>query len=68
MGEGGRSDITVAIARPAVEVAGYARDPRHLPAWAAGLAGGIEQVDGRWVADSPMGLVEMGASIEVFRD
>jgi hypothetical protein len=37
----------------------YARDPRNLPAWAAGLAAGIEQRAGRWVADSPMGEVEV---------
>lgn len=52
-------DIAVAIDRPAAEVAGYAREPGHLPAWAAGLAGGIEEVGGRWFASSPMGRVEV---------
>jgi hypothetical protein len=52
-------DIAVAVARPAAEVARYARDPRNLPAWAAGLAAGIEEVDGRWFAASPMGRVEV---------
>jgi hypothetical protein len=52
-------EISIRIERPAAEVAAYARDPAHLPAWAAGLAAGIEQRDGRWVADSPMGEVEV---------
>ena len=52
-------DIAVAIDRPAAEVAAFARDPRNLPAWAAGLSHGIEEVDGRWFASSPMGRVEV---------
>jgi hypothetical protein len=52
-------DIAVAIGRPAATVARFARDPRSLPAWAAGLAAGIEEVDGRWFAASPMGRVEV---------
>ena len=55
----GSQDIRVRIARPAAEVHAFARDPRNLPAWAAGLAAGIEQRAGRWVADSPMGEVEV---------
>ena len=43
--------------RPAADVYAYARDPANLPQWAAGLAAGIAQVDGEWVADSPMGRV-----------
>ena len=49
--------LSVHIDRPAAEVYRYAADPAHLPEWAAGLAGGIAQVDGEWVADSPMGRV-----------
>ena len=52
-------DIDVSIDRSAAEVAGYGRQPGNLPAWAAGLAGGIEEVDGRWFASSPMGRVEV---------
>ena len=52
-------EISVTIARPAAEVSAFARDPANLPAWAAGLAGGIEQAGGRWFADSPMGRVEV---------
>jgi hypothetical protein len=52
-------EISVRIDRAVADVARYARDPRNLPAWAAGLATGIEEVDGRWVAESPMGQVEV---------
>ena len=49
--------LTVSIDRPAPEVYRYARDPAHLPAWAAGLAAGIRLEHGEWTADSPMGPV-----------
>jgi len=49
--------LTVRIDRPAAAVYAYARDPGHLPAWAAGLAAGIRRERGEWVADSPMGRV-----------
>ena len=49
--------LTVSIQRPAGQVYAYARDPAHLPAWAAGLAAGIRRERGEWVADSPMGRV-----------
>jgi hypothetical protein len=49
--------LAVSIDRPAAEVYRYARDPAHLPSWAAGLAAGIRPERGEWVADSPMGRV-----------
>ena len=49
--------LTVSVDRPAAAVYEYARDPAHLPAWAAGLAAGIRLDRGEWVADSPMGRV-----------
>jgi hypothetical protein len=48
---------SVFIARDPTEVYAYAADPSHLPEWAAGLAGSIELVDGRWVADLAMGRI-----------
>lgn len=49
--------LAVSVDRPADAVYRYARDPAHLPDWAAGLAGGIRRERGEWVADSPMGQV-----------
>jgi hypothetical protein len=51
--------LTVTIDRPAAEVYRYARDYRNLPAWAAGLASGVRLVAGRWLADSPLGAIEV---------
>lgn len=49
--------IAIAIDRPAAAVYDYISNPANLPAWAAGLSTGIEQVDDHWVSDSPMGSV-----------
>ncbi|MDN3496784.1 hypothetical protein QL996_12660 [Planococcus sp. APC 4015] len=40
-------------------VARIAGDPEKLPLWAAGLSTGIRRESGRWIADSPMGVVEV---------
>lgn len=50
--------ISIRIAASAAAVYGYASDPANLPAWAQGLGGSIEEIDGQWVAESsPMGRV-----------
>ncbi|MFE9726973.1 SRPBCC family protein [Streptomyces sp. NPDC005794] len=49
--------LGIRIDRPAGEVYAYTSDPSHLPEWAAGLGRSIEEIDGRWIADSPMGRV-----------
>lgn len=51
--------ISRTIAAPPADVIAIAGDPARLPDWAAGLATGIREVDGRWVSDSPMGEVEV---------
>jgi uncharacterized protein YndB with AHSA1/START domain len=51
--------ISVYIERPAAEVYAYVVNPGNLPNWAAGLSGSIEQRDGRWLAESPMGEIEV---------
>ncbi len=51
--------IGVRIERDAEDVYEFCVDPANLPRWAAGLSGSIEQVDGRWFAESPMGRVEV---------
>jgi hypothetical protein len=53
--------LSVVIHRSAADVYDFAADPANLPLWAAGLASAaVEQVDGQWVADSPMGRVTVG--------
>jgi len=49
--------LSTHIDRPAQDVYDYASNPANTPEWAAGLAGSIDQVDGDWVAESPMGRV-----------
>lgn len=40
-------------------VSRVAGDPAQLPSWAAGLSSGVRHEAGRWLADSPMGVVEV---------
>lgn len=50
--------VSTVINRPSSAVYEYAADPANLPTWAGGLASStVEQVEGQWVADSPMGRV-----------
>jgi len=49
--------VAVWVDRPASAVYAYAADPRNLPTWAPGLLTSIDQVDGSWVAQSPLGEV-----------
>ena len=52
--------VGVVIDAPADEVYSFVVDPSNLSLWAAGLAqASVEEVDGRWYADSPMGRVEI---------
>jgi hypothetical protein len=51
--------LGIRIDRPAAEVYDYVSQPANLPAWAAGLSSAIELVEGRWVADSALGRVEV---------
>jgi hypothetical protein len=51
--------ISVSIDRSAEEVYAFASNPENLPQWAAGLSAGIRNVDGEWIAESPMGTVKI---------
>lgn len=51
--------ISISIARSPAEVYAFAVEPSNLPTWASGLASGIQQVDGAWIAHSPMGDVRV---------
>jgi hypothetical protein len=37
----------------------FASDPENLPKWAAGVSGSIKNVNGEWIAESPMGMVKI---------
>ncbi|MFH8760066.1 SRPBCC family protein [Streptomyces atroolivaceus] len=56
--------LSIHVDRPTREVYDYAADPSHLPEWAAGLGGSIEEIDGQWIADSPMGRVVVALAPE----
>ena len=51
--------ISVSINRPADQVYEFASNPQNLPKWAAGLSGSIENINGDWIAESPMGRVKV---------
>jgi hypothetical protein len=51
--------VSVSIDRSPEEVYAFAADPSNLPRWASGLAGGIRQVGGEWIADAPSGEVRI---------
>ena len=50
--------IDIVIERPWRAVYDFASDPRNLPRWAAGLAGGeVQREVSQWSMNSPMGRV-----------
>jgi hypothetical protein len=53
----GSRHISTHIDRSAQEVYDYASNPSNLPEWAPGLGSSVEEVDGQWIVDSPMGRV-----------
>ncbi|WP_413249409.1 SRPBCC family protein [Sinomonas flava] len=51
--------LSAAIALSPRAVSAFAGNPANLPRWAEGLAGGIREEHGRWIAESSMGEVEV---------
>lgn len=51
--------FSVSIERSPADVYAFAADPGNLPRWAKGLSGSIAEVNGEWMADSPMGKVKI---------
>lgn len=51
--------INVSINRTADQVYEFTSNPENLPRWAEGLSGSIKNVDGDWIANSPMGKVKV---------
>lgn len=51
--------VSVSIQRSPREVYRFASDRENLPRWASGLGGTIRKVEGAWIAEGPMGAVEV---------
>src|SRR5262245_6099050 len=51
--------VTITIGLPPDKVYEFVSNPQTLPSWAGGLSGSIENVNGEWVAESPMGKVKI---------
>ena len=51
--------VSVSINRSADQVYAFASNPENLPKWAAGLSGSIKNVNGDWIAASPIGSVKV---------
>lgn len=51
--------VSQPVAVAAKTVYDFAHRMENLPLWASGLATGIEQCDGQWFTDSPMGKVQV---------
>ena len=56
--------VSETVSAPAEAVYAFARKMENLPRWASGLASGIEQRDGEWFTDSPMGKVKVVMAAE----
>ncbi len=55
----GALHISQWINRDPAVVAEFASNYANLPLWAEGLSAGIRNENGRWITDSPMGVVEV---------
>jgi len=49
--------LSVSIDAPALEVYRFASEPLNMPKWAAGLGSSISKIDGRWMVETPSGVV-----------
>jgi hypothetical protein len=51
--------VSVSISRPVDQVYAFASNPKDWPRWAEGLSDSIENVNGEWIAESPMGTLKV---------
>jgi hypothetical protein len=51
--------VSISINNSAEKVYEFTSDPENLPKWAAGVGSSIKNVNGEWIADSPMGMVKI---------
>ena len=49
--------LSVSIDASPERVYSFAADPLNLPKWAAGLGRSISKIDGRWMVETPNGVV-----------
>ena len=56
--------ISVSIKQSADQVYEFASNPENLPKWASGLSGFIKNVNGDWVAESPMDKVKIEFAVQ----
>ncbi len=56
--------ISVSINQPEGQVYEFASNPENLPKWASGLSGSIKNVNGVWIAESPMGQVKIEFAVK----
>lgn len=51
--------VSISINHPANKVYEFASNPENLPKWAAGISGSVKNVNGDWIAESPMGRIKV---------
>ncbi|WP_050476383.1 polyketide cyclase [Herbaspirillum rhizosphaerae] len=51
--------IHVTLERSVQDAYRFLADPANMPQWASGLGKGMELVDGKWLADTPEGKLEV---------
>jgi len=51
--------VSITIGLPPDKVYDFVSNPQNLPSWAGGLSGSIENINGEWIAESPMGKVKI---------
>ena len=49
--------LSISIDASPEHVYSFAADPLNLPKWAAGLGSSISKIDGRWMVETPNGVV-----------
>ncbi|MEK7072416.1 MAG: SRPBCC family protein [Patescibacteria group bacterium] len=52
-------NINISINCWASKVYEFASNPANLPRWATGLSGSINNINGEWIAESPMGRIKI---------
>jgi hypothetical protein len=51
--------VSISIGHSPDSVYDFVSNPQNLPSWAGGLSGSIKNINGEWIAESPMGKVKI---------